>query len=80
MQTIRTIARADAEGILRLDIRATPESEYEVVVVLQPRPAESRPQTPEELGWPPGYFEDVIGSWQGEFVRDQGEFEKREEF
>ena len=34
-----------------------------------------------EGGWPPGFFEEVVGSWEGEpLVRpDQGEFEKRRE-
>lgn len=73
MQTLRTIAKADAEGVLRLDIRAgTPESEYEVVVLLQPR-------TPEERGWPPRFFQETASAWQGDFVRDQDRFEERDE-
>ena len=38
-------------------------------------------QTPEELGWPPGFFEETAGMWQGEpLVRgEQGEYETREE-
>jgi hypothetical protein len=73
MQTLRTFARADADGVLHLDIPAgTPESEYEVVVVIQPRAAEPRPGTPAERGWPPRFFDETAGAWQGEFVRDQG--------
>lgn len=32
-------------------------------------------------GWPPGYFEAVVGGWQGEPLErpDQGEFEERED-
>ena len=32
------------------------------------------------IGWPPGYFEHVIGGWKGEpLVRPlQGDYEKRE--
>ncbi|MGE0883465.1 MAG: hypothetical protein AB7P14_07980 [Blastocatellales bacterium] len=32
-------------------------------------------------GWPSGYLEKVIGSWQGEFpvIGDEGKFEAREE-
>ena len=32
------------------------------------------------IGWPPGYFENVIGGWKGEpLVRpSQGDFEERE--
>ncbi|WP_017719948.1 FitA-like ribbon-helix-helix domain-containing protein [Kamptonema formosum] len=38
-------------------------------------------KTPEELGWPHGFFEEVAGGWVGEpLVRDeQGEYETREE-
>ena len=28
--------------------------------------------------WPPGFFEETAGAWQGELVRDQGQFEERE--
>jgi hypothetical protein len=52
-----------------------PEAEYEVVVVLQPKvPA----ATPEDLGWPPGYFDRTFGSIDDEtFVRHpQGELPK----
>ena len=33
------------------------------------------------IGWPPGYFENVIGGWKGDpLVRpQQGEYEEREE-
>jgi hypothetical protein len=88
MQTLRTRAKADAHGVLHLDIRAgTPDFEYEVVVVLQPKAgvaiqpkaSESRSETPEELGWPPNFFEETAGAWQGDFIRDQGQFEERDE-
>ena len=38
------------------------------------------PKTPEELGWPPGFFENVIGSIDDPAFKryPQGEFEKRE--
>ena len=40
------------------------------------------PKTPEELGWPPGFFENVIGSIDDPVFNryPQGEFEKRESF
>ncbi len=30
-------------------------------------------------GWPPGFFDEVVGSWEGDPLTrpDQGEFEKR---
>lgn len=38
--------------------------------------------TPEELGWPPGFFENVIGSIDDPAFKryPQGEFEKRPPF
>ncbi len=31
--------------------------------------------------WPPGYFDNVIGSWEGDLERpDQGSLEVREQF
>ncbi len=38
------------------------------------------PKTPEELGWPPGFFEDTFGSIDDPAFKryPQGEFEKRE--
>jgi plasmid stability protein len=35
--------------------------------------------TPEELGWSPGFFEEVIGGWQGEPLTrgEQGKYEQR---
>jgi plasmid stability protein len=36
-------------------------------------------KTPEELGWPPGFFERTAGRWEGEpLIRgEQGEYEQR---
>ena len=47
----------------------------------QPRePGEGRRPTPDELGWPPGYFENVIGSIDDPAFKRYplGEFEVRE--
>ena len=34
-----------------------------------------------KTGWPEGYFEQVLGSWQGELERSpQGDYEIREDF
>lgn len=78
MQTIRIVEKADKEGTLRLRIPlGKPEVEYEVVLVLQPKEAPCKTSTPEELGWPPGYF-DLAGSIDDEtFQRPpQGELPK----
>ena len=61
MRVIQLTARADADGRLRFDVPdADAGIEYEVAVVLQTRPsANGRTPTPEERGWPPGYFESI---------------------
>ncbi len=28
-------------------------------------------------GWPAGFWETVFGAWDGDFIRDQGEYEER---
>lgn len=78
MQTIRVLEKTDKDGTLQLRIPlGKPEAEYEVVLVLQPKEALSKAATPEELGWPPGYF-DLAGSIDDEtFHRSpQGEMPK----
>jgi hypothetical protein len=55
------------------------DTDVEVAVILQPvnQPA---PGTGEDLGWSSGFFESVVGSWQGEpLTREfEGEYETRE--
>jgi len=73
MQTIRVLEKTGKDGMLSLRIPlGKPEAEYEVLVVVQPRTPAT---TPEERGWPPGYFEQTFGSIDDEtFVRPpQGE-------
>jgi hypothetical protein len=75
MQTIRVLEKTGKDGTLSLRIPlGKPEVEYEVLVVVQPS---SVATTPEERGWPPGYF-DLAGSIDDEtFVRPpQGELPK----
>ena len=78
MQTIRAVERTGKDGALHLRIPlGKPEAEFEVVVVVQPKDVQAPAPTPEERGWPPGYF-DLAGSITDEtFVRHpQGELPK----
>ena len=71
MQTIQVMEKTGKDGTLSLRIPlGKPETEYEVLVVVQPRGVAA----PEERGWPPGYF-DLAGSIDDEtFVQPpQGE-------
>jgi hypothetical protein len=54
-------AGEDGTLLLRLPL-GRPDAEYEVVVVVQPKEVPSGPTTPEERGWPAGYFENTYGS------------------
>jgi hypothetical protein len=78
MQTIRVSEKTGKDGTLLLRIPlGMPEVEVEVVVVVQPKETSAPASTPEERGWPAGYF-DLAGSITDEtFVRPpQGELPK----
>ena len=77
METITLHSRVGADGLLKLQVplKAT-NTDLEVVLIVQPVvPAE------QDLGWPPGFFEQTYGSFQDQpLVREpQGEYETREE-
>ena len=83
MHTLCVTERAGEDGTLHLSVPLlSPGSEYEVVVVVQPKDMKPASATPEELGWPPGYFENTFGSITDEtFVRHpQGEMPKPVDF
>ena len=64
MNVIRLTATSDADGVLRLQLPVG-TGEFEVAVVLAPKAAvndTAAKGTPEERGWPPGYFEKTYGS------------------
>ena len=77
METITLHSRVGADGLLKLQVpvRMT-NTDLEVVLIVHPLTS-----TEQNLGWPPGFFEEVAGSWQGErLVRDdQGQYEIRED-
>src|SRR5258708_5078309 len=78
MPNIPVPGRTRKDGMLHLDIPlGKPETEFEVVVVVQPKDTSANAGTPEERGWPPGYF-DLAGSITDEtFIRHpQGELPK----
>jgi hypothetical protein len=84
MNVIRLTAKSGPAGVLHLSVPVGAAGEYEVAVVVAPKPAAGAAapvaKTPEELGWPPGYFENTFGSVTDEAFKrhPQGEFEKRE--
>ena len=81
MRTVTVHGKTGADGVLHLDIPVGEKNaDFEVLVVVQPTVLTASKQTPEERGWPPGFFEQTAGKWQGELQRaPQGEYEKRDE-
>lgn len=82
MKSIKTRSLVGKDGILHLDIPVgIQDKEFEVMVIYQPIELSTTGKTPEELGWNPGFFDEVIGGWVGEpLVREpQGEYETREQ-
>lgn len=82
MVSIKTRSRVNAQGTLSLEVSTgLPESEVEVLVVLQPVHSAASATDVEELGWPPGFFEETFGSTRDQALQrhPQGEFELRDE-
>ena len=61
MATIKLTATAGPDGVVRLAVPVG-EAGGEYDIVLTPKPPADRKPTPEELGWPPGFFEQTYGS------------------
>jgi hypothetical protein len=84
MNVIRLTAKSGPDGVLHLSVPVGAPGEFEVAIVIAPKPsangATSAPKTPEERGWPPGFFEKTFGSITDEAFKryPQGEFEERE--
>jgi hypothetical protein len=81
MRIVTVHGKVGTDGVLHLDIpTGDPNVEFEVLVVMQPTAIPAPTTTPEERGWPPRFFEQTAGKWQGELERaPQGEYEKRDE-
>jgi len=81
MHSIKLTKRVGADGILHLDIPVgITDKEVEIMVIYQPLETPTQLKTPQERGWMPGFFEEVIGGWVGEPLEraEQGEYETRE--
>ena len=83
MQAMNISERTGKDGVLHVSVPlGTPDAVYDVVVVVQPKETKPVAGSPEELGWPPGYFERTFGSITDEtFERPpQGEMPKPVDF
>ncbi len=82
MQTITLHSHVGADGILNLQIPVgLKDVDLEVVVTLKTLANEDLEALAQANGWPPGFFTNVIGSWEGDpLVREpEGDYEEREE-
>jgi hypothetical protein len=81
MQSIKLCSHVGADGILHLEIPVgMTDKEMEVVVIYQQIEPLAPSKIPEELGWPPGFFEQTAGSLADDPIQryPQGEYEARE--
>ena len=79
MHTLRVTERTGKDGVLHIDFPVgTPDADFEVVLVVQPKPGEPAEGLAVPHGWPPGYFDNTFGSITDEtFMRPpQGELPK----
>lgn len=79
MQSITLRSHVGPDGILHLNIPVgLHDAEIEVTVTVQPVTT-AKAKTPEELGYPPDFFERTAGSFKDEpLVRyPQGELQER---
>ncbi|GAX46315.1 hypothetical protein NIES4075_73360 [Tolypothrix sp. NIES-4075] len=82
MYSIKLTKRVGEDGVLHLDIPVgITDKQVEIMVIYQPIETPKQQKTPEELGWPPGFFERTYGSCQDDpiVIDSEGDFEEREE-
>lgn len=82
METVKLRSRAGADGILHLQVPVgVKNNDFEVIIIVQSVGAAIEEKTPEDLGWPPGFFERTAGALAGEDLErpEQLEFEQRDE-
>ena len=81
MQTLTIRSRADADGLVHLDIPSDyANTELDVTVTVRPVPIAST-QNGAGVNWPAAFFETIVGGWKGEpLVRQEGPlYELRDE-
>jgi len=83
MESIKLQSHVGDDGVLHIQIPVGFKNEdLEVMVIFQPlKSGNSHLTTLKSKGWQPGFFEEVIGSWEGEPLErpEQLPFNVREE-
>lgn len=74
MQSIQLTTHIGEDGILKVEMPSEmKDTDLEIMIIFQP--------VPKKQGWQPGFFEEVIGGWEGEPLArgEQGDYEVREQ-
>jgi hypothetical protein len=78
--TVRKICESDETGAFHLDVQAgPPRRRLRVEVVWEEEETPEQAEAPDDLGWPPGFFERFPGIFADDPIelRDQGVAEER---
>ncbi|WP_250124964.1 hypothetical protein [Chroococcidiopsis sp. CCMEE 29] len=79
MQSIKLRSHVGEDGMLQISVPiGMTDVDLEVMVIVQPIVKTESAKTPEELGWPPGFFERTAGAIPDLERPPQGEYEARE--
>ena len=82
VKSLHMRAHVDAQGTVTLTMPPEmADQDVELVVVFEPvTPTQTAELPTEATGWPPGFFEQTAGAWQGELLtrEPQGEYEERD--
>lgn len=67
MKSITLRSHVGEDGVLKLQVPLDViNTDLEVMVIVQPITTTSSPEAYQEKEWLPGFFEEVIGGWEGE--------------
>lgn len=83
MENVTLRSHVGADGMLNLQIPvALRDVEVEVVLTMRPVDKSELETLAQANGWPPGFFTNVVGGWQGDppTREPEGDYEVREEF
>ncbi|NEQ69163.1 MAG: hypothetical protein F6K21_27485 [Symploca sp. SIO2D2] len=83
MESIKLKSHVGDDGVLKIQVPVYLKNEdLEVMIIFQPIKSEDdNSATLESRGWQPGFFEEVIGGWEGKPLErpEQLPYEIREE-
>jgi hypothetical protein len=77
-QTLQVTGRTGKDGVLHVSIPlGSPEADFDVALVVQPKATEASPAAPDQAGWSADYFNLAGSIDDATFVRPpQGELPK----